>query len=62
MAESKVSDPFVSTEEEVEVDATTAAAIELGIEAANEERAVPAEEVRKLVAQWISKLSTPSQR
>jgi len=62
MADPKVSDPLVSTEEEVEVDAETAAAIERGIDAADEERVVPAEEIRKLVAQWTSKSSTPSQR
>jgi hypothetical protein len=38
----------------VEVDAKTAAAIKRGIDAA--------EEVRKLVAQWTSKSSTPSRR
>jgi len=62
MADSKVNDPLVSTEEEVEVDAKTAAAIERGIDAADEGRVVPAEEVRKLVAQWISKSSTPNHR
>ncbi|MHB8653408.1 MAG: hypothetical protein ACYDA9_05960 [Terriglobia bacterium] len=62
MADSKVNDPLVSMEEEVEVDAKTAAAIERGIDAADEGRVVPAEEVRKLVAQWISKSSTPNHR
>ena len=62
MADPKVSDPMVSSEREVEVDADTAAAIARGIDAAEKDRVVPAEEVRKLVMQWTSKSSTPSQR
>jgi len=54
-------DPMVSTEEEVEVDARTAAAIDRGIRDANEGRVVSSEEVRKLIPQWISKFSTPKQ-
>src|SRR5262249_52412635 len=53
-------DPFVSTEKEIEVDAKTAAAIEKGIEAADEVRVVSNEKVRKLVPEWISKFSTPN--
>jgi predicted transcriptional regulator len=55
------SDAMVSTEEEVEVDAKTAAALDRGIRAANEGCVVSSEEVRKLIPQWISKFSTPKQ-
>ena len=55
-------DPMISTEKEVEVDAETAAAIDRGIRAVEEGRAVSSEGVRKLIPQWISKFSTPNQR
>ena len=55
-------DRMVSTEDEVEVDAETAAAIERGIRAADEGRVVSSEEVRKLIPRWLSKFSTPNQR
>ena len=61
MADAKAIDPLVSSEQEVEVDAETAAAIERGIRAADEGRVVSSEDVRKLVPQWISKLFTPNQ-
>jgi predicted transcriptional regulator len=60
MADLKSIDPFVSTDEEIEVDAETTAAIERGIRAADEGKVVSNDEVRKLIPQWISKFSTPS--
>jgi predicted transcriptional regulator len=62
MADLKSIDPFVSSEEEVKMDAETAAAIERGIRAADEGKVVSNDEVRKLIPQWISKFSTPSRR
>ena len=62
MAEVKPADPLVSTEQEVEVDAETAAAIEQGIHAADEGRVVSSDEVRKLIPQWIFKFSTRNPR
>lgn len=62
MAEVEPDDLFVSTEEEVEVDAETAAAIERGIKAADEGKVVSSDEVRKLIPQWISKFSTQNRR
>ena len=62
MADGKAIDPLVSSEPEVEVDAETAAAIERAIRAADQGRVVSAEEVRKLIPQWISNLFTPNQR
>jgi hypothetical protein len=60
MAEVKPDDLFVSTEEEVEVDAETAAEIELGIKDADEGRTFSLDEVRKMIPEWISKSSTPN--
>ncbi len=48
----KPADPFVSTEEEVEVDEETLAAIDRGIRAADEGRVVPLEEVRRRMHEW----------
>jgi predicted transcriptional regulator len=62
MANASVIDPFVSDEEEVEVNDETSAAIELGIRAADEGRVVFSDKVRELIPLWISKFSTPSQR
>jgi predicted transcriptional regulator len=52
-------DFFVSTEEPVEVDAETAAALERSIKEADEGRLVSSDEVRKRMAQWFSKSSIP---
>ena len=54
-------DPLVSTEEEVEVDLETAAAIARGIRDADEGRVVPSDRVRELLAEWKTKFSTPKQ-
>jgi predicted transcriptional regulator len=62
MADLKSIDPFVSTDEEIEVEAETTAAIERGIRAADEGKVVSNDEVRKLIPQWVSKFSTPSRR
>jgi predicted transcriptional regulator len=60
MAEPKP-DLMVSSEEEIEVDAETAAAIDRGIRSAEAGQVVSSEEVRKLIPQWISKFSTQGQ-
>ncbi len=62
MEDVKSADPLISTEEEVEVDAETSAAIERGIRAADEGRFVSSEDVRKLIPAWISKFSTQNPR
>ena len=61
MAEPKT-DLFVSEEPEIEVDAATAAAIQRGIQAADDGQVVSSDEAREHVRQLISKLSTPAQR
>ena len=48
----------VPVTEEVEVDAQTLAAIDRGIQDANEGRTVSIEEVRELMPQWISKFES----
>jgi predicted transcriptional regulator len=62
MADTRVTDPLISTEPPEEVDAQTAGAIGRGIRAAEEGHVVPAEQVRQLIHQWISSFSTPTQR
>lgn len=62
MSVSKCPDPFVSVEEEIEVNAATAAAIERGLRDADAGRVVSSEDVRKLIPQWISEFSTPKAR
>lgn len=62
MANTQPLDPFVSTEAEVDVDAKTVTAIELGIRCADENRGLSSDKVRKLIPLWISKFSTPIQR
>jgi len=51
-----------AAEEEVDVDAAMAAAIDRGLKAADEGRLVSGDEVRKLIPQWITRFSTPNQR
>jgi predicted transcriptional regulator len=48
----------VPVTEEVEVDAETLAAIDRGIQDANEGRTVSVDEVRKLIPQWISRFES----
>jgi predicted transcriptional regulator len=50
-------DPFVSTEEEVEVDAETTAAIQRGIDDADAGRVITLEEARERMHLWLSKSS-----
>jgi predicted transcriptional regulator len=44
--------------DEVEVDAETSAAINRGIQAADEGRAVPLDGVREMIPKWISKFES----
>jgi predicted transcriptional regulator len=59
MAELKMDHPVPLTEEE---DEATLAAIDQGIEEANEGLVVSAEEARQRVQQWLSRSSTPKVR
>ena len=45
-----------------EEDEATLAAIDLGIKAAEEDRVMPLEEVRKRMSQWLTKSSSPKTR
>jgi predicted transcriptional regulator len=57
------SDPLVSTEAEIEVDQDTAAAIERGIRAAdNDELVTPNEARERLLTQWNGKSSSQNRR
>ena len=58
MGEMKPADQFTSTEEEVEVDQETLAAIDRVIKAADEGRVVPLEEVRRRMQEWHTKSSS----
>ena len=58
MGDMKPADQFTSTEEEVEVDEETLAAIDRGIKAADEGRVVPLEEVRRRMQEWHTKSSS----
>ena len=58
MGEMKPADQFTSTEEEVEVDEETLAAIDRGIKAADEGRVVPLEEARRRMQEWHTKSSS----
>lgn len=61
MSDLNLDDLFVSTEEEVEVDEETAAAMALGIKQADEGRTVPLEDVRKMIPEWIAKFESRPQ-
>jgi predicted transcriptional regulator len=58
-AELKLDHPVPMTDEE---DDATLAAIDQGIQDADEGRGVSAEEARQRVRQWLSKSSTPKKR
>jgi predicted transcriptional regulator len=50
----------VPVTDKVEVDSATLAAIDRGIEDADEGRTVPIDEVRKMIPKWISKFESQS--
>ena len=58
MGETKPADLFASTQQEIEVDEETLAAIDRGIKAADEGRVVPLEEVRRRMQEWHTKSSS----
>jgi predicted transcriptional regulator len=60
MAEAKRTDAEGADSILGDEDEATLAAIDRGIKAADEGRAVPAEEVRRRMQQWLTKSSTPT--
>jgi predicted transcriptional regulator len=58
MGDMKPADQFTSTEEDVEVDEETLAAIDREIKAADQGRVVPLEEVRRRMQEWHTKSSS----
>ena len=62
MNEVKPDDLLVSTEEEVEVDAETAVAIDRDIRAADEGRTGSLDELWKMIPEWISKFEPRKRR
>lgn len=52
----------VPTTDEVDVDAETLAAIDRGINDADNGRTVPIDEVRKMIPKWISKFDSQKPR
>jgi predicted transcriptional regulator len=62
MAKLEPIDPFISTEEEVEIDAETKAAIQRGIEDADAGKVITLDDARERMKQWLSRSSSPKQR
>jgi predicted transcriptional regulator len=48
--------------EEIEVDGVTSAAIEKGIQAADDGLTVPLDEVRKMIPKWITEFESRNRR
>ena len=59
MVDLKLQEPATET---VEADAETMAAIDRGVEAADQGRTVPLDEVRRMMPQWLSKFESRSRR
>jgi predicted transcriptional regulator len=62
MANVEWTHPFISPEEEVEVDDETAAAIQRGIDDADAGRVVSLAEARERMGQWLSRSSSAKPR
>jgi predicted transcriptional regulator len=62
MAEDKLLEFFRSDHLLDEEDEPTLAAIDRGLKAADEGRLIPAEEVRRRLAKWLTESSTPPTR